>query len=66
MAGISNKRPVDLSAMNLAFFEGVDSGSRLELLCRLHAMAVELAERLAKNSTNSSKRPWSKNPPWRC
>src|ERR1019366_238724 len=33
-----------------------------ELLCRLHAMTVELAERLAKNSTNSSKPPSSDSP----
>jgi transposase len=59
---MSNKPPVDLSVMNRAFFEGLDSGARLELLCRLHAMTVELAERLGKNSTNSSKPPSSDNP----
>jgi len=59
---MSNKPPVDLTAMNRAFFEGLDSGARLELLCRLHAMTVELAERLAKNSTNSSKPPSSDSP----
>lgn len=48
--------------MNRTFFEGLDPGARLELLCRLHAMAVELAERLAKNSTNSSKPPSSDSP----
>src|SRR5450756_2313701 len=47
---------------NRAFFEGLNSGARLELLCRLHAMTVELAERLAKNSTNSSKPPSSDSP----
>src|ERR1019366_3889371 len=56
------KPPVNLSAMNRAFFEGLNSGARLELLCRLHAMTVELAERLAKNSTNSSKPPSSDSP----
>lgn len=60
--GMLNKPPVDLSAMNRVFFEGLDSGARLELLCRLHAMTVELAERLAKNSTNSSKPPSSDSP----
>jgi transposase len=59
---MSNKPPVDLCAMNRTFFEGLDPGARLELLCRLHAMAVELAERLAKNSTNSSKPPSSDSP----
>jgi hypothetical protein len=59
---MSNKPPVNLSAMNRAFFEGLNSGARLELLCRLHAMTVELAERLAKNSTNSSKPPSSDSP----
>jgi hypothetical protein len=59
---MSNKPPVDLSAMNRAFFEGLDPGARLELLCRLHAMTVELAERLDKNSTNSSKPPSSDSP----
>ena len=48
--------------MNRAFFEGLDSNARLELLCRLHAMTVELAERLDKNSTNSSKPPSSDSP----
>jgi hypothetical protein len=48
--------------MNRAFFEGLDSGARLELLCRLHAMTVELAERLGKNSTNSSKPSSSDSP----
>jgi hypothetical protein len=56
------KPPVDLSAMNRVFFEGLDAGERLELLCRLHAMTVELAERVNRNSTNSSKPPSSDNP----
>ena len=57
-----NKPRIDLSLMNRTFFEGLDSGARLELLCRLHAMTVELAERLAQNSTNSSKPPSSDGP----
>src|SRR5271169_3452129 len=57
-----NKPPVDLSAMNRTFFEGLDPGARLELLCRLHAMTVELSERLNRNSTNSSKPPSSDSP----
>src|ERR1019366_3710817 len=48
--------------MNRAFFEGLNSGARLELLCRLHAMTVELAERLAKTSTNSTTLPSSDSP----
>jgi hypothetical protein len=35
-----NNPPIDLSAMNRTFFEGLDSGARLELLCRLHAMTI--------------------------
>jgi hypothetical protein len=54
--------PVDLSAMDRAFFEQLDPAARLELLCRLHAMTVELAERLAQNSSNSSKPPSSDGP----
>jgi hypothetical protein len=59
---MSSKPPIDLSAMDRAFFEGLDSKARLELLCRLHAMTVEFAERLNKNSTNSSKPPSSDSP----
>src|ERR1019366_1000619 len=59
---MSNKPPVNLSAMNRAFFEGLNSGARLELLCRLHAMTAELAERLGKNSTNTSEPPSADSP----
>jgi hypothetical protein len=56
---MSNKPPVDLSAMNRAFFEPLDPTARVELLCRLHTMTVELSERLARNSANPSRPPSS-------
>ena len=59
---MSNKPPVDLSAMNRAFFEALDPTARVELLCRLHTMTVELSERLARNSANSSRPPSSDSP----
>ena len=59
---MSNKPPVDLSAMNRAFFEALDPAARVELLCRLHTMTVELSERLAQNSANSSRPPSSDSP----
>ena len=57
-----HKPPVDLSAMNRAFFEALDPTARVELLCRLHTMTVELSERLARNSANSSRPPSSDSP----
>jgi hypothetical protein len=53
----------DLSQMNRALFEGLERDQLVELTCRLHSMAVELAERVAMNSTNSS-RPPSSDPPF--
>ena len=52
-----------LSQMNRAVFEALDREQLLELTCRLHTMAVEMSERLALNSTNSS-RPPSSDPPF--
>ncbi len=49
--------------MNRAVFEALKPGQLVELTCRLHAMATDLAERLAMNSTNSS-RPPSSDPPF--
>jgi hypothetical protein len=40
------KDPIDLKSMDRAFFEGLDASERLELLCRLHAMTVEMAEEI--------------------
>ena len=48
--------------MNRAFFEALDPTARVELLCRLHTMTVELSERLARNSANSSRPPSSDSP----
>jgi len=56
------KDPIDLKSMDRAFFECLDASERLELLCRLHAMTVELAERVNQNSTNSSRPPSSDSP----
>ena len=46
--------------MNRAFFEALDPTARVELLCRLHTMTVELSERLARNSS----RPPSSDSPF--
>jgi len=59
---MSKKPPVDLSGMDRAFFEALDPAALVELTCRLHALAIEQAERLARNSTNSSQPPSSDGP----
>lgn len=59
---MSKKPSVDLTGMDRAFFEALDPTARVELLCRLHALAIEQAERLAQNSTNSSRPPSSDGP----
>lgn len=59
---MTRKPPVDLSGMDRKFFEELDPMARVELLCRLHALALEQAERLARNSTNSSRPPSSDGP----
>jgi hypothetical protein len=54
---MTSKAPVDLSGMDRSFFEALSPEARVELLCRLHALAVEQAEKLAQDSTNSSRPP---------
>jgi transposase len=60
---MTTKQPLDLKQMDRAVFEALDHGQLVELACRLHTLAVEQAERLAMNSTNSS-RPPSSDPPF--
>src|SRR3954469_13599020 len=54
--------PIDLSGMDRRFFEALSPDARVELLCRLHALAIEQAEKLARDSTNSSRLPSSDGP----
>jgi transposase len=60
---MGSKDQLDLSRLNRAVFEALEPAQLVELTCRLHTMAVELSERLALNSTNSS-RPPSSDPPF--
>ena len=62
MGGMTRKGPVDLSGMDRRFFEALSPEARVELLCRLHALAIEQAEKLARDSTNSSRPPSSDGP----
>ena len=62
MGGMTSKGPVDLSGMDRRFFEALSPDARVELLCRLHALAIEQAEKLARDSTNSSRPPSSDGP----
>src|SRR5689334_6431336 len=62
MGGMTSKGPVDLSDMDRSFFEALSPEARVELLCRLHALAMEQAEKLARDSTNSSRPPSSDGP----
>ncbi len=62
MDGMTRKGPVDLSGMDRRFFEALSPDARVELLCRLHALAIEQAEKLARDSTNSSRPPSSDSP----
>ena len=48
--------------MDRRFFEALSPDARVELLCRLHALAIEQAEKLAEISTNSSQLPSSDSP----
>ena len=57
------KAPLDLARMNRAVFEALDHDQLVELTCRLHRIAVDQAERLGMNSSNSS-RPPSSDPPF--
>ncbi len=59
---MTRKGPVDLSGMDRRFFEALSPEARVELLCRLHALAIEQAEKLARDSTNSSRPPSSDRP----
>src|SRR3954447_25503114 len=60
---MASKDQLDLTRMNRAVFEALEPAQLVELTCRLHTMAMELSERLALNSTNSS-RPPSSDPPF--
>src|SRR3954452_4075000 len=60
---MESKDQLDLTRMNRAVFEALEPAQLVELTCRLHTMAIELSERLALNSTNSS-RPPSSDPPF--
>src|SRR4051812_28239579 len=51
---MESKDQLDLTRMNRAVFEALEPAQLVELTCRLHTMAMELSERLALNSTNSS------------
>ncbi|GAC1591271.1 MAG: IS66-like element ISRhru2 family transposase [Sphingomicrobium sp.] len=62
VGAMAHKGPLDLAGMNRAFFETLDGAGRLELLCRLHAMTVELSERVQRSSANSSRPPSSDGP----
>ena len=62
METMSKNPPVNLAGMDRAFFEALDPAALVELTCRLHALAIEQAERLAQNSTNSSRPPSSDGP----
>jgi len=53
------QQPIDLSQMNRAVFAAMAPGQLLEVTCRLHTLVVEMADRLALNSTNSSRPPSS-------
>ena len=57
MGGMTRTGPVDLSGMDRRFFEALSPDARVELLCRLHELAIEQAEKLARDSTNSSRPP---------
>src|SRR3954451_1931318 len=57
MGGMTRTGPVDLSGMDRRFFEALSPEAQVELLCRLHALAVEQAEKLAQDSTNSPPPP---------
>src|SRR5918993_3478524 len=59
---MTRKGPVDLSSMDRGFFEALSPDARVELLCRVHALAIEQAEKLARDSTNSSRPPSSDGP----
>lgn len=45
MGGMTRKGPVDLSGMDRRSFEALNPKTRVELLCRLHALAIEQVSR---------------------
>src|SRR3954453_6853975 len=59
---MTRKGPVDLYGMDRSFFEALSPEARVELLWRLHALAIEQAEKLDRDSTNSSRPPSSDGP----
>jgi transposase len=59
---MASKDPIDLKSMNRAFFETLDQAALVELVCRLHALTVDLSERVGQNSANSSRPPSSDSP----
>src|SRR3954469_20094980 len=56
---MTRKGPVDLSGMDRSFFEALSPEARVELLCRLHALAIEQAEK-----RDPSSRPPSSDGPF--
>src|SRR4051794_22164185 len=60
---MTSKLPLDLLQMDRAALEALDHAQLVELVCRLRTIAVEATERLALDSTNSS-RPPSSDPPF--
>ena len=46
---MTRKGPVDLSGMDRRFFEELSPDARVELLCRLHALAIEQAEDILRH-----------------
>jgi hypothetical protein len=52
---MSSKLPLDLLQMDRAALEALDHAQLVELVCRLRTIAVEATERLALDSTNSSR-----------
>src|SRR4051794_41614225 len=61
--GMKPEELLALTGMDRATFEALDHAQLVELVCRFQAVVIEQAERLAMNSTNSS-RPPSSDPPF--
>jgi transposase len=59
---MTKEKPLELSQIDRAVIEALDHEHLVELACRLHRLAVEQAERLAMDSTNSSRPPSSDLP----
>jgi transposase len=56
------KSSLDLLCMSRAAMEALEYGQLIEVTRRLQVLAIEQAERLAQNSTNSSRPPSSDSP----